>query len=153
LQRLISAATIECVKKKSPRNSTSEVFPQGGPFSPGALVIVTLANPRNKFWGMILRLAPEGLSLSGVELASVEDLAAMVKDGEPFTPAVVFLPMHRVERVDLDLPNGNLPSLSDRFFASTGLQPLSLMAEQGARVAMPGGLQLVSEAATSKDRK
>jgi hypothetical protein len=141
------------VKKKALPSRTRELFPHAGPFSPGALVIVTLANPRNKFWGMILHLAPEGVSLSGVELASVEDLAAMVKDGEPFTPTVVFLPMHRVERVDLDLPIGNLPSLSDRFFASTGLQPLALMAEQGARVAMPGGFELVSEMKESKERK
>lgn len=93
------------------------------PFLPGAMVIVTLCNPREKFWGMILALVPEGLSLSGVELASFEDLAVMVKDGEPFTPAVVFFPMHRIERVELDLPDGNLPSLSQRFFAKTGLQP------------------------------
>jgi hypothetical protein len=72
---------------------------------------------------MILSLAPEGLSLSGAELASFEDLAMMVKDGEPFTPAVVFFPMHRIERVELDLPDGSLPSLSQRFFAKTGLEP------------------------------
>ena len=54
------------------------------PFSPGAVVIATLCNPREKFWGMILALAPEGLSLSGAELASFEDLAVMVRDGEPF---------------------------------------------------------------------
>ena len=47
----------------------------------------------------------------------------MVRDGEPFTPAVVFFPMHRVERVELDLPDGSLPSLSQRFLAKTGLQP------------------------------
>jgi hypothetical protein len=98
------------------------------PFLPGALVIVTLCDPREKFWGMILALAPEGLSMSGIELASFEDLAVMVKDGEPFTPAVVFFPMHRVERVELDLPDGNLPSLSQRFFAKTGLQPSALLA-------------------------
>ena len=93
------------------------------PFLPGAVVIVTLSNPREKFWGMILALAPEGLSLSGAELASFEDLTVMVKDGEPFTPAVVFFPMHRIERVELDLPDGNLPSLSQRFFHKTGLDP------------------------------
>ena len=93
------------------------------PFLPGALVIATLCNPREKFWGMILALAPEGLSLSGAELASFEDLAVMVRDGEPFTPAVVFFPMHRIERVELDLPDGSLPSLSQRFFTKTGLQP------------------------------
>jgi len=93
------------------------------PFAPGAVVIATLSNPREKFWGMILALAPEGLSLSGVELASFEDLAVMVRDGEPFTPAVVFFPMHRIERVELDLPDGSLPSLSQRFVAKTGLEP------------------------------
>jgi len=72
---------------------------------------------------MILALAPEGLSLSGAELASFEDLTVMVRDGEPFTPAVVFFPMHRIERVELDLPDGGLPSLSQRFLTKTGLEP------------------------------
>jgi hypothetical protein len=94
-----------------------------GPFLPGSVVIATLSNPREKFWGMILALAAEGLSLSGAELASFEDLTVMVRDGEPFTPAVVFFPMHRIERVELDLPDGSLPSLSQRFFAKTGLEP------------------------------
>lgn len=98
------------------------------PFIPGALVIATLCNPREKFWGMILVLAPEGLSLSGAELASFEDLAVMVRDGEPFTPAVVFFPMHRIERIELDSPDGTLPSLSQRFLAKTGLDPSSALA-------------------------
>ena len=98
------------------------------PFQPGALVVVTLNNPREKFWGMILALAPEGLSLSGAELASFEDLTLMVRDGEPFTPAVVFFPMHRIERVELDLPDGTLPSLSQRFLAKTGLEPSAALA-------------------------
>lgn len=93
------------------------------PFAPSAMVVATLCNPREKFWGMILALAPEGLSLSGAELASFEDLTVMVRDGEPFTPAVVFFPMHRVERIELDLPDGNLPSLSQRFVNKTGLEP------------------------------
>ncbi len=98
------------------------------PFLPGAVVIATLCNPREKFWGMILSLAPEGLSLSGAELASFEDLTVMVRDGEPFTPAVVFFPMHRIERVELDLADGNLPSLSQRFLAKTGLEPSAALA-------------------------
>src|ERR1700741_887584 len=104
------------------------------PFSPGALVIATLSNPREKFWGMILALAPEGLSLSGAELASFEDLTVMVRDGEPFTPAVVFFPMHRIERVELDLPDGTLPSLSQRFLAKTGLEPSAALSprDQGS---------------------
>ena len=81
---------------------------------------------------MILALAAEGLSLSGAELASFEDLALMVKEGEPFTPAVVFFPMHRIERVELDMPDGNLPSLSQRFFTKTGLEPSVALAPSAA---------------------
>ena len=91
------------------------------------MVVVTLGNPRDKFWGMILSLAPEGLSLSGVELASFEDFVLMVKDGESFSPAVVFFPMLRIERVELDLPDGNLPSLSQRFSAKTGVHPTAML--------------------------
>jgi len=110
------------------RGSASKPVGKGGPFAPGAVVIATLSNPREKFWGMILALAPEGLSLSGAELASFEDLTLMVRDGEPFTPAVVFFPMHRIERVELDLPDGTLPSLSQRFFAKTGIEPSAAFA-------------------------
>src|SRR5260370_20475107 len=115
LQSRRSAATVESVEKDAARVRV--------PFAPGAMVVLTLSAPREKFWGMILALTPEGLSLSGIELASCEDLVMMVKDGEPFTPAVVFFPMHRIERVELDLPDGSLPSLSQRFLAKTGLEP------------------------------
>jgi hypothetical protein len=98
-------------------------LPGHRPFVSGAMVVVTLGNPRDKFWGMIFSLAPEGLSVSGIELASFEDLVVLVKDREPFTPAVVFFPMHRIERIELDLPDGSLPSLSQRFSAKTGLNP------------------------------
>jgi hypothetical protein len=105
------------------------------------MVVVTLGNPRDKFWGMILALAAEGLSITGIELASFEDLVVMVKDGESFSPAVVFFPMHRIERIELDLPDGTLPSLSQRFSAKTGLDPASVLSSRrldeigGARAA------------------
>jgi hypothetical protein len=96
------------------------------------MVVLTLSAPREKFWGMILALTPEGLSLSGIELASFEDLVVMVKDGEPFTPAVVFFPMHRIARIDLDVPDGHLPSLSQRFAAKTGQEPSTFLPSTGA---------------------
>jgi hypothetical protein len=99
----------------------------GNPFLPGVMVIVTLGNPREKVWGTILSLTPEGLSLCGVELASFDDLVSLVKDGEPFSPGVVFFPMHRVERMEFDLPDGNIPSLSQRFTSKTGLDPATVL--------------------------
>jgi hypothetical protein len=91
------------------------------------MVVVTLGNPRDKFWGMILSLAAEGLSITGIELASFEDRVVMVKEGEPFSPGVVFFPMHRIERIELDLPDGSLPSLSQRFSAKTGLDAVAIL--------------------------
>jgi hypothetical protein len=116
------------VENRSAENDPGATATLREPFQPGALVIATLCSPREKFWGMILALSPNGLSLSGAELASFEDLTVMVRDGEPFTPAVVFFPMHRIERVELDLPDGGLPSLSQRFFAKTGLEPATALA-------------------------
>ena len=91
------------------------------------MVIVTLGNPREKFWGAILALAAEGLSLSGLELSSFEDLIAMIKDGEAFSASVVFFPMQRLERMEPDLADGSLPSLSQRFTAKTGLDPAKVL--------------------------
>jgi hypothetical protein len=118
-------------RKAEREDDSSAAQAAHGPFLPGSMVVVTLGNPRDKFWGMILALAPEGLSLSGIELASFEDLVVMVKDGESFTPAVVFFPMHRIERIELDLPDGSLPSLSQRFSAKTGLDPSELLSSAG----------------------
>jgi hypothetical protein len=125
-RRAIMSASQKVLKTSVLKTSVSTTM-TGVPFSPGALVIATLCNPREKFWGMILALAPEGVSLTGAELASFEDLTVMVRDGEPFTPAVVFFPMHRIERIELDLPDGNLPSLSQRFLSKTGLDPTSAL--------------------------
>jgi hypothetical protein len=95
------------------------------------MVVVTLGNPRDKFWGVILALTAVGLSIAGIELASFEDFVVMVKDGESFTPAIVFFPMHRIERIELDLPDGTLPSLSQRFSAKTGLEPAQVLGSRG----------------------
>jgi hypothetical protein len=102
--------------------------PSSSPFQSGSMVVVTLANPREKFWGVLLDLRSEGLSLRGIELASFEDLVALLKEGEPFSVGVVFFPMHRVERMELDLPDGDIPSLAQRFTAKTGQNPAILLA-------------------------
>lgn len=107
---------------------TSTPYPRSAaPFHPGAIIIVTLGSPREKFWGAILSLSPEGLSIRGVDVASFEDLVAQIKAGDPFTSGVVFFPMHRVERMELDLPEGNILSLAQRFAEKTGQDPAPIL--------------------------
>jgi hypothetical protein len=106
-----------------------------GPFHPGAIVIVTLSSPREKFWGAILDLSNEGLSARGVDLISFDDLVSTIKGGDSFTSGVVFFPMYRVERMELDLPESNILSLSQRFAQQTGQDPAPLLTGEF----LPGG--------------
>ena len=105
------------------------------PFRPGAIVIATLSNPREKFWGAILQLSTVGLSMRGVDLSSFDIFIGQIRDGEPFAAGVMFFPMHRVERLELDLPEGTLPSLAQRFAQKTGQDPAPVLVSEF----LPGG--------------
>ncbi len=109
------------------------------PFPPGAIVIATLSNPREKFWGAVLSLAPEGLSIRGIELASLEDLVSLIREKEPYTLNVIFFPMHRVERIELDQPDGNIPSLAQRFSERTGLDAAAILNSRAQNQAVQKG--------------
>ena len=86
----------------------------------GQLVLITLNNPREKFWGMLLSLTPAGVNVCGVDLQSLDDFIQLVKSGEAATAGVIFFPMHRVQRIELDGRSGELPSLDEQFAAKTG---------------------------------
>jgi hypothetical protein len=68
----------------------------------GQLVLVTLYNPREKFWGIMLALEPAGVSIRGVDLQSLDDFTQLVKSGEAASASVVFFPMHRVQKIEED---------------------------------------------------
>jgi hypothetical protein len=101
------------------------------PFQPGVIVVVTLSNPREKFWGALLSLEAEGLSITGVDLASFDGFVQMLKAGEPCTAGILFFPMHRVERIELDLPEGEVPSLSQQLTSKTDLHPHQVLGSAG----------------------
>jgi hypothetical protein len=109
-----------------------------GPFQAGAIVLVTLNNPREKLWGAVLALGPAGVSLQGIELSSFEDATNMVVAGETLSAGSLFFPMHRVERIQLDLPEGEIPSLSERFRHRTGLDPADALAQAASRSTASG---------------
>lgn len=109
-----------------PANPRADLAPEapvqraGSPFRAGALVIVSLSAPREKFWGALLALDPAGVSVRGINLESFNDFAAQLRADEHPDAACVFLPMHRVERIELDSRSGDAPSVAERFQTKTG---------------------------------
>ena len=89
---------------------------------PGALVIVHCRDPREKMWGVLLRLDGVGLVLRGLDLDSVEDWLRQERDGQQplIAPSTCFLPTHRITRVDLDESRAAVPSYADRFAEACG---------------------------------
>src|SRR5271157_6431729 len=125
-----------------------------GPFRAGVLVIATLTNPREKFWGAILHLSSVGLSLRGVDLSSFDDFISQIRDGEPFSSGVLFFPMHRLERLELDLPEGNILSLAQRFAQKTGQDPAPILVSEflGSARGHAGGEHTLGERGGEKLR-
>jgi hypothetical protein len=90
------------------------------PFAENSVVLVTLNSPREKYWGSVIAISSAGISLRGIDLHSFEDFARQVKNGEEVQPNSVFFPMHRVERMELDVRNGEIPSMQERFAGKCG---------------------------------
>jgi hypothetical protein len=109
------------------------------PFDPGALVVVSLGSPREKFFGALLELTAAGVSVVGVDLNSLDDFALAVKHGEGSSANTVFFPMHRVERIEADAPAGEIPSLRQRFEQMAG-EPIELHISPQQATRYTGGI-------------
>ncbi len=88
----------------------------------GALVVVHCLQPKEKLWGVVLRLDQLGVVVRGLDLNTVEDwLRQTISGGEPLIgPSTVFVPMHRVERIFLDESSGAATGIGDRLRTATG---------------------------------
>lgn len=89
-------------------------------FAPGAIVVLSLSSPREKFWGVLLQLSPSGAAIRGIDLSSFDETMRMIRHSEPVAPSEIFFPLHRVERIEVDAPSCGVPSLRERFEASVG---------------------------------
>ncbi len=88
----------------------------------GTLVVVHCTSPREKLWGVLLRLDQVGAVVRGLDLASVEDWLRQLRlEGEPLLgPSTVFIPSHRVEKITLDESSGPFTSFGERFTEASG---------------------------------
>jgi len=84
-------------------------------------VLVILHSPREKVWGQLLDLNPVGVTIHGLDLNAFDEWLKQWGSEEESGLATVFYPLHRVERMELDEPVGDIPSLEQRFRQRTHL--------------------------------
>ena len=90
--------------------------------APGSLVIIHCANPKEKFWGVLVRLDAIGVIVRGMDLDSVEDWLVQERtevDGL-IRPSTFFVPIHRVVRIDFEEEGGAVPSYGERYGDACG---------------------------------
>ena len=98
----------------------------------GSFVLVHLSSPREKFWGLLEQSDLSGVTVRGLSVDGFEEwLREIAREGTPtFSPATVFFPLHRVERISLDETLGEAVSLTDRFRRQTGEDPRAFLAQE-----------------------
>ncbi|MEM6454251.1 MAG: hypothetical protein AAF772_04080 [Acidobacteriota bacterium] len=107
----------------------------------GEIVLLHLINPSEKYWGAMLMIAPHGVTLRGINLASFDDwLADLSSDDEPdLGTTTVFFPMHRIECIFLDAPAWAVPSCQQRLERRTGRAVTDVLDLHGEDDALLGG--------------
>ena len=97
---------------------------------PGAYVIVSLSEPKEKFWGVVEEINAAGVFVRGIDLNSYEELLRLLAHGEEgIYPATLFFPLRRVERVLLDETSGPVQSFVARFEERTEMRIAEYLGE------------------------
>lgn len=98
---------------------------------PMRLVVVSCSSPREKFWGLLLELSAAGVTVRGVPVETFEDfLRQWAGEGEQLIgPVTLFLPLHRVERVEVDESAGVVEGLGERFRRVSGRDARAVLGE------------------------
>ncbi len=95
----------------------------------GQLVVVSCGAPREKFWGVLQGLSVVGATVRAVPLEAFEDFASQFREGQQIliAPMTIFLPGHRLERIELDESGGGIEGMADRFRRLTGRDPVEVL--------------------------
>jgi hypothetical protein len=90
--------------------------------APGVPVVLFLNDPREKMWGVLLKLDAAGAVLRGFDLRMFDDWLRQERKAEEalIGPLTLFFPAGRIERLERDETVGPVVGYSDRFFAEAG---------------------------------
>ncbi len=106
------------VELREAREAPSE----GASFRPGAVVVLYVADPPSKFWGILRSVDAVGIAVEGIDLRSFDDWVRGVAASElgPRDASVAFYPLSRISKILLDQGTDAAPSLQDQFRARVG---------------------------------
>jgi hypothetical protein len=101
----------------------------------GGIVVVSCGAPKEKFWGVLLALTTAGATVRGLPLDTFEDWLRQCAVGtqQLVGPTTIFVPSHRLERIEVDESAGVVEGLAPRFARLTGRDARQeLLGEQGS---------------------
>lgn len=100
-------------------------------------VLVNLQNPREKIWGVLLSIQAAGITVRGIDLNSFDDWSRSVDHGDAeMGLSTMFLPIHRVERINQDETVGSVRSFAAQFEERTGKDVWTYL---GLKAGLPAG--------------
>jgi hypothetical protein len=93
-----------------------------------SLVIMSLQNPREKIWGMLVGINSFGVTIHGIDINSFDDWSRSVAgNAETIGLTTMFVPMLRVEKVILDESIGSYKALSEQFLERVGMSVIEYL--------------------------
>jgi len=100
----------------------------------GTLVLVHLVSPKEKYWGMLQKLEPAGLTMQGITVELFDDWARQSRGGGESELGLsrMFFPLHRIEKVFEDARVGSVGSYAERFFEIVGRDVREALGEPAA---------------------
>jgi hypothetical protein len=89
---------------------------------PGSPVVLFLHEPKEKIWGLLVRVTGAGIVVRGIDLNVFDDWMRQEIRGDEALIGLVtaFYPIHRLERMERDETIGPLTSYADRFEQEVG---------------------------------
>jgi hypothetical protein len=102
--------------------TTDAVWGEVPSIATGAMVVVHCQSPKEKLWGLLLRLDSVGVVIRGLDLNSVDEWIRQQREmgSGLISPSTQFVPMHRLERIYLDEPGSGFEGYGQRYASLCG---------------------------------
>lgn len=96
----------------------------------GDIVLVHLCEPKEQFWGRLIRLFEAGVVVRGINAQEIQRFKFQFLKDEPLIlPQTVFYPMRRLDSIALDEPVGNVPAVIEEVEKVSGMNRNKLFAD------------------------